>query len=505
MKSDESIILEAVGITKSFPGVKALDDINFDLRKGEIHALVGENGAGKSTFINILGGIEVPDSGDVIIEKKSVKFKSSLDAHTEGIAVVCQELSLVQNLNIAENIFANRQPVRQTGLIKWNQLYRDTKDLLALFGEDDLDPKTLLKHLPMAKQQMVEILKAMSFDPRIIILDEPTSSLTNNEVEKLFANLEKLKCRGISILYISHNMGEVFRISDRITVFRDGKYITTKRTNDTTEKEIVTLMVGRELVNIYGERRPDELIGEEYFKITDFTRGTKFRNINFGVNKGEIVGLFGLIGAGRTELALAIFGSEPPDSGSITLSGRELKVNSESASIKNGIAYMTEDRKNYGLILDSDVKSNLVMPSLKNFVSRFLDFLDEKKILRYANNAKEQFNIVTPSVFKKLRNLSGGNQQKVLLAIWCGIKPELLIVDEPTRGVDVGAKSEIYGILRKIAADNGIGILLISSDLPEVLGLSDRILVMKDGDLVGEFSRDEATEEKIILYATGVA
>lgn len=499
----EKLVLEARGITKTFPGVKALDAVEFTLVEGEVHALVGENGAGKSTLMHILGGIYQPDSGEIKINGQPVKFHSPHDANLKGISVVFQELSLVPNLSIAENIFANRQPVTAGNFVKWDQLYADTKKLLELFGEEHLDPKTPVKNLSVATQQVVEILKAMSYQSRIIILDEPTSSLTKFETEKLFYNIKQLKKKGISFIYISHHLNEIFEIADKVTVFRDGKYIATDKVSSLTEDKIVSLMVGRELLNMYGHRGDNEVPGEVFFKVENITRKGAFKDISFELRKGEILGFAGLVGAGRTEVGRAIFGAEPIDSGKIYLNGKQIDHRSPMDAIQNKIGYLTEDRKQQGLFLDKDIRSNCIAPSLTDFTGRFLDFLDEGKITGFAEECKSIFRIVTPNVFRKVRNLSGGNQQKVLLSMWMGIKPDLLIVDEPTRGVDVGAKSEIYTLLRQLAA-SGVGIIVISSDLPEVLGISDRILVMREGVLVGEMPREKATEENVIACATGV-
>lgn len=499
----ENLVLEAKGITKTFPGVKALDNVNFSLREGEVHALVGENGAGKSTLMHILGGIHQPDSGEIRMSGAPVKFHSPHDANMKGISVVFQELSIVPNLSIAENVFANRQPVKAVGMIDRERLYENTKNLLKVFGEEQLDPRTLVRDLSVAAQQVVEILKAMSYNSKIIILDEPTSSLTKIETEKLFENIKKLKKQGISFIYISHHLNEIFEIADRVTVFRDGKYIVTDGIENMTEDKIVSYMVGRELVNMYGCRPETQAVGEEFLKVENIARKGAFQNISFKLRKGEILGFAGLVGAGRSEVARAIFGAEPADSGKVALNGKVLNIKTPSDAIRNKIGYLTEDRKQQGLVLDMDIRSNCIAPSLSNFKGKFLDFINEKAVTAFAEECKTMFRIVTPSIFRKVRNLSGGNQQKVLLSMWMGIKPDLLIVDEPTRGVDVGARSEIYHLLRNLAA-SGVGIIVISSDLPEVLGISDRILVMREGRLVGEFSREEASEENIIACATGV-
>lgn len=492
-------VLKAKGITKTFPGVKALDKVDFELYEGEVHALVGENGAGKSTLMYILGGVLQPDSGDIYLEDKKVEFENAHIAAMHGISVVYQEFSLVPKLSVAENIFVNRQPISNLNMIKWDELYIKTANMLKLF-DVNIDPRTMVKDLSIANQQVVEILKAMSYDPKVLVLDEPTSCLTEVETRNLFKNIQKLKQSGISIIYISHHLQEIFQIADQVTILRDGKYIATKKVTEVDENDLVSLMVGRQLNDVYGSRQKN--IGNPYFKVEHLSRKGIFEDISFEVQKGEILGVAGLIGAGRSEVARAIFGVEPPDQGCIFLEGNKIQVNNPKRAIKHGIAYLTEDRKNQGLYLNMAYRENLVAPQLDNFC-KTLGFLDEKKINNFAEDYKKRFRIATPDIKRQVRNLSGGNQQKVLLSMWVGISPKLLIVDEPTRGVDIGARSDIYQILRHLA-DQGIGIVMISSDLPEVLGLSDRILVMREGRIVSQLLADEATEEKIIAAATGV-
>ena len=497
---NDRIVLEVRDIVKTFPGVRALDGVQLELRAGEVHAVVGENGAGKSTLMHVLGGIHKPDSGRIIIDGKSVQFDSAYDAAQHGISVVFQELSLSPNLSVAENIFANRQPARAFGMIDYDKLYADTREILKFF-ELDMDPRTLVKNLPVAQQQVVEILKAMSTRPKVLILDEPTSSLTSVEVEHLFKNIRRLKEEGISFIYISHHLKEIFEIADRVTVLRDGCYVGTRDVSDVTEEQLVQMMVGRELVDMYGRRDYD--IGDVYFSVKGAGRGKDFADVSFSLRRGEILGLAGLVGSGRTELGRAIFGAEPLEQGEIILEGKNLSIASPKDAIEAGIGYLTEDRKAQGLFLDMAIRENCIAPHLADFANQ-LRMMDENAITDFAHKCRRNFNIVTPSIKQQVRNLSGGNQQKVLLSMWMGIKPEVLIVDEPTRGVDVGAKSEIYRLLRQLAA-TGVGIIMISSDLPEVLGLSDRILVMREGRIAGEFSAEEATEEKVVACATGVA
>ncbi len=497
-----NITLEIEDITKNFPGVKALDKVKFSLKEGEIHALIGENGAGKSTLMHILAGIHQPDCGWIKLNKQKINLKNPYHAAKHGIGVVFQELSLVDKLTIAENIFVNRQPLSKYGLIEKKKLYDETNKLLKLFNLN-FSPSTKVKNLSTGDQQLIEILKALSQEPKVLILDEPTSSLSQDESKRLFELISELKYKGISIIYISHRMKEIFELCDRVTVLRDGMYIGTKEVLETTEDELVTMMVGRELKDVYGNQKSD--IGEEYFKVKDFTSQDKFEKVGFSLSRGEILGVFGLIGAGRTELAQGIFGLDPKVKGEVYLEDKILNISRPEHAIKNGISYLTEDRKKQGLFLDMSVRENLIPTDLKRFCCYGkLNFLKKNQIKKYAEKMVEKFGIVTPSINYKVGKLSGGNQQKVLLANWMGVKPKVLIVDEPTRGVDVGAKSDIYNHLRDLASED-VGIIVMSSDLLEILGVCDRILVMREGSIVGELSAEEASEEKVMRYAAGVS
>ena len=496
------VILEAKGIVKTFPGVRALDGVNLQVKKGEVHALVGENGAGKSTLILTLAGIHTPDSGEILLEGERVTFDSPRDANQQGIGIVFQELSLVPNLSVAENIFAHRQPTTCCNWIDSKKLHDQTLVMLALFEITDIDPSTPVRELSLAKQQVVEILKAMSLNPKVLILDEPTSSLTEFEVKELFKNIDILKERGISCIYISHHLPEIFKIADTVTVLRDGQYICDAVVEDIDEDFLVSKMVGRTLGNIYGQRHDEQKIGDVLFEAEQISRADAFENVSFAVKRGEIVGFAGLVGAGRTEVGRAIFGAEPIESGVLYLDGAPLKIRHSSQAIEAGIGYMSEDRKSQGLFLRFNLQANFVANHLKDFSNRW-GFLHERKMEAYAAQSVEEFGVVTPGVSQKVDNLSGGNQQKVLLGAWFGIQPKFLIVDEPTKGVDVGAKSDIYDLLRTLA-NSGVGIMMISSDLNEVLGVSDRIIVMQNGTIAGELSSAEATEEHVIAIASGV-
>ncbi len=482
------------GLSKSFPGVRALDDVSLELRRSEVHALVGENGAGKSTLINLLGGILRPDAGEIHVDGRPVHLTRPREAADLGIAIVSQELSLAPHLSVAENVFCNRQPTAALGLIRRPQLAARTREALASF-QLALDPWTPVKKLSVAQGQVIELLKALTQSPRVLILDEPTASLGATETARLFEVIRAFQAAGGSVVYVSHRLAEVIQIADRVTVLRDGRHVATRLTAEVTEGELARLMVGRPLTNIFGRReRPEARLGPEVLRLEGDNR--------LSIRQGEILGLAGLVGAGRTELARAVFGAEPLRNGHLFLRGRPVRIRSPRDAIAHGIAYVTEDRKGQGLFLKMPLRDNCVSPRLATF-ARGVGLVREGAVSDFAQACRERFRIITPDVRQQVCNLSGGNQQKVLLAMWLGIEPALLIVDEPTRGVDIGDRSEIYQLLND-AAGRGIAILLISSDLPELLGLCDRIAVMRAGRLVGFFSRAEATEEKIVACASGL-
>ncbi|MGD9938311.1 MAG: sugar ABC transporter ATP-binding protein [Clostridia bacterium] len=499
---DSEYALEARDIVKVFPGVRALDGVGLRVRRGEVHALVGENGAGKSTLMLTLSGIYKPDEGQILLDGRSVVFDSPLDAAHKGIGIVFQELSLVPSLSIAENVFANRQPIGRMGFVNRTELRRKTSGLLALFELDCLDPDLLVRDLPIAQQQVVEILKAISHDPSVLIFDEPTSSLTEMEIRDLFRNIKILKNRGIACIYISHHLHEIFQIADTVTVLRDGRYVCDARVSEINEDFLVSRMVGRTIVDMYGKRREGSVIGKERVRVEGLCRTGAFADVSFTIKAGEIVAFAGLVGAGRTEVGRAIFGAEPPDRGSIFLDGLPVKPHSPREAIALGIGYLSEDRKSQGLYLDFSVRMNLAANRLGDFCAG-TPFIKDALTEDWARHAIDGYRIATPDSERPVKNLSGGNQQKVLAAEWIGIGPKLLIVDEPTRGVDVGAKSEIYTLLRNLAAE-GAALMLISSDLNEVLGLADRIVVMKGGGVAGILDRSEATEEGVVALAAGV-
>jgi ABC-type sugar transport system ATPase subunit len=495
------LILRAENISKSFPGVQAVDDVSFELERGEILAIVGENGAGKTTLMKILGGVEQANQGRIYLDGKQASFSSPIDAIEAGISMVFQELSLVASLTIGENIFANRQPVGRFDTIRWDELHARTRELLSRF-DLALDPTLQVKRLGMGQQQIVEILKAISTDPNVLILDEPTSSLTKAERSDLFENIRKLKEEGMTFIYITHKLDEVFELADRVMVMRDGKHVGTQQVSQVSEDHLVRMMVGRGIKDMYGSRGEDARSGELYFAVEGLTRKGAFHDISFELARGEILGFSGLVGAGRTELARAIFGLESKDAGKVYLDGKQVEIHHPSDAIEHGIAYLTEDRAGQGLFLDMTIRDNLIAPKLEAFVNAF-GLLNHVEIARAAQDLVDRFDIITPSITQKVLNLSGGNQQKCMIAMWMGIQPEVVMVDEPTRGVDVGARSDIYHKLRQYARA-GTGVIMISSDLQELLGMCDRILVMHEGVITGEVLRENFSEELIISYAAGI-
>lgn len=494
------ILLEAVHLSKRFPGVQAVDEVSFRLQPGEILALVGENGAGKTTLMHCLGGVQKPESGRIELEGREVEFYSSYDALQLGISMVFQELSLVESLTVAENIFANRQPVGGLDLIRWQELRRRTRRLLDRF-DLRLDPLEPVKRLSMSQKQVIEVLKAISTSPKVLILDEPTSALTESETSELFENIRKLQQDGMSFIYITHKLQEVFALADRVMVMRDGKLVATKPVEHVTEQALVAMMVGREIDDMYGEKRAfdQERVA---LKVEGLTREGDFRDISFDLRHGEILGFAGLIGAGRTAMARAIFGVEPKDSGTLWLDGHPVEIDHPQEAIQKGIAYLTEDRKAQGLFLDMAIRDNLIAPALRKYATQ-LDILNRSRIRQSAWDGMKAYGIVAPTISQKVVSLSGGNQQKCMIAMWMGTQPKIVIFDEPTRGVDVGARSEIYHKLREFARA-GTGVIIISSDLTELIGMCDRIAVMHRGALLGEVQRSEFSEELIMEFAAGI-
>ncbi len=489
-------VLQANNIVKEFPGVRALKGVDLSINEGEIHALCGENGAGKSTLMHILAGALKQDQGDIYLNGAKINISNQKQANEMGISIVYQERSLVYGLNVAENIYAGRQPIGRLSFIKWKKLYDDADELLLKLGLQ-IDSKKMIDQFSPAMQQMIEIAKALSVNPKVLILDEPTATITEKEVGALFSLLRKLKEQGMAIIYISHRLAEIFQIADKVTVFKDGSHIATEEVHNIDNDWIVNKMVGRELLFDRIERK----LPEEYVLECKGMNSSKFKDINFKVKKGEIISFAGLAGAGRTEVMRALFGADPITSGEIWIEGNKVKIKNVKDAINNGIGYLPEDRKEHGLFLEMAIHANIASASLKK-LSVGMN-LDHKAINRISEDYKQKLNIVTPSIQQKVVNLSGGNQQKVVLAKWLAVNPKILIVDEPTRGVDVGAKAEIYQILRDLTAA-GTSIIVVSSDLPEVLAISDRIYIMHNGQIIGELSGDKATEQSIMKYASGI-
>ncbi|TAE25822.1 MAG: sugar ABC transporter ATP-binding protein [Cytophagales bacterium] len=486
-------MLELHNISKLFPGVTALDGVSLTVQSGEIHALCGENGAGKSTLLNLLTGNLQPSSGQLRINGGAVVIDGPAHAAKLGISIVYQHLSVVDNLTVAENIFVNRQPRNRFGLIQYRTLYADTQALLNRLNLTDIRPESRVADLSPGQKQMVEIAKALSQNPDMLLLDEPTASLTDRETNTLFTLLRQLRQQGKAIVYISHRLTEIFALADRVSVLKDGQYQGTFPTNELTTDGLIRLMVGRDLL---ANTTESAATGEVLLSVSGLSGG-RFRDVSFTLHRGEILGLAGLIGAGRTEIAQAIFGMDAHKKGEISLRGAIVNIQHPADAVKLGIGYLPEERKTLGLFADQSVAGNIV--AVKPPASGA--WYAGRRVLALAETYRQQLRIRTPSVQTRVDSLSGGNQQKVMLARWLLTDPDVLMVDEPTHGIDVGAKAEIYELLRQLAGQ-GKAILLISSELPELLNLADRILVVRDGQLSGELSRAEATEESIMNLAT---
>jgi ribose transport system ATP-binding protein len=492
----DSPVLEMRHIRKTFPGVVALDDVDFDLRRGEVHILLGENGAGKSTLMKILSGAYQKSAGQIVFDGHEVEIKNPKHAQTLGISTIYQEFNLIPHLSAGENIFLGREP-RRFGMIDQRAIFQEASRALNGLGLT-LDPHKLIKELKVAEQQMIEVAKALSLDARILIMDEPTAALTEHEIKELFATIRSLRDKGVSIVYISHRMEELFEIGDRVTVLRDGRTVGTYDVRDMSKSELIRLMVNRELTELFPKERAE--LGPEVLRVEGLNTQGGLKDINFSLRKGEVLGIAGLLGAGRTELARAIFGLDRIASGTISINGSAHRIGSPRVAINSGIGFLTEDRKSQGLVLPLSVKENLCLASVDKF-SRWglMNAQDEQQA---ADRYVKDLRIKTPSLDQKVVYLSGGNQQKVVLSKWLCCKSEVFIFDEPTRGVDVGAKAEIYQLMNKLTA-SGVAIIMISSEMLEVLGMSDRILVMRGGRITGEFSADEATQERVLQCALG--
>lgn len=486
-------------ISKSFSENQVLTEVDFEVRKGEIHALMGENGAGKSTLVKVLTGIHHRDSGIIKIKGKEVEFSNPKQAEEEGIVVIHQELNIIPYLTVAQNIYLGKEiTYGKTGILNTDKMNKLAAKTLKQLGVTDIKPQDIAGELSVGKQQMVEIARALSTNAEVIIMDEPTSALTDREIEKLFNVIHSLKEQGVAFVYISHRMEEIFQICDRISILRDGNYIGTKYIADTSFEEVVKMMVGREL----GERYPvkNNKIGEVIFQVENLTINGLFERVNFEVREGEILGVSGLMGAGRTEVMEAIFGYRKKDSGTVKLNGKPLKTNHPINLIKEKIGFITEDRKGKGLVLDSSIRENIALTNFE-IISKF-GVIERSEERNLVEKLIRKLRVKASSIEQKAKTLSGGNQQKVVIAKWLGINPKVLILDEPTRGVDIGAKKEIYSIINQLAK-NGVAIIMISSELPELLGVSDRIMVMHEGKVKAFFDKHEATQEKIMMAATG--
>nr|WP_122013618.1 sugar ABC transporter ATP-binding protein [Maliibacterium massiliense] len=496
---NDQLILEMAHIHKSFPGVKALDDVMLRVKKGSVHVIVGENGAGKSTLMKILSGLYAPDSGTIRLDGREVTIKNPMHARDLGISIIHQELNIIPYATVAQSIFLGREPYKKLKcLVDYKRMSEDARALLAQQQLEDINQDTLMKDLTVSKCQVIEITKAIAFDAKVIIMDEPTSAITEKEVEQLFAHIRALKARGVAIIYISHKLEEIAQIADEISVLRDGKYIGTYPAESVSNDELISLMVGRDISNRY----PKEPVawGDVVLEVKHLCSARAFEDISFSVRRGEILGVSGLMGAGRTEVMRAIFGLDAFDSGEIFIEDKRVVMKNPHVALEHGLAMVTEDRRRYGVTTIHSIRENIALPNLDMFKSG--PFMNGKKERRAVREYFDKLSIKAPSMETRSGQLSGGNQQKVVLAKWLLRRPKILIMDEPTRGIDVGAKYDIYHIINDLVKQ-GIAIIFISSELPELLGMSDNILVMHEGRMTGYVSREEATSEKLMMYATG--
>ena len=489
-------LLSAEGIRKEFPGVVALDDVEFKLKRGTVHALMGENGAGKSTLMKILAGIYTPDKGEIRLKGVDIRLKSPLDALENGIAMIHQELNLMPFMTVAENIWIRREPKNRFGFVDHGEMNRITARLFDRL-KIKIDPEIEVRHLSVASRQMVEIAKAVSYESDVLIMDEPTSALTEREVAHLFEIIRVLREQGIGIVYITHKMNELFEIADEFSVFRDGKFIGTHASNDVTRDDIIRMMVGREITQMFPKEEVP--IGDVVLSVKNLALDGVFRDVSFDVRAGEILGIAGLVGSGRSNVAETLFGVTPASSGTISIDGKTLSINSPNTAIRHRMAFLTEDRKDTGCLLILDILENMQIAVLQD---RFVKggFVTEKQITAACEEMSRKLRVKTPNLQERIENLSGGNQQKVLIGRWLLTNPRILILDEPTRGIDVGAKAEIHRLVTELAR-NGVAVIMISSEMPEVLGMSDRIMVMHEGRVTGFLDRAEATQIKVMELA----
>jgi ribose transport system ATP-binding protein len=493
----QEYIFEVRHLSKYYAGVKALDDVSLGFRRGEVHALAGENGAGKSTLIKAITGAIEPTAGEIVVEGESFSKLNPIEAIGKGIAAIYQEFTLVPHLTVAENIYFGKETARN-GFVNRKAMNEQVNKLLDEMGID-LNPASFVCDLGVAYQQIVEILKAVASNSKILIMDEPTAPLTSKETEMLFRIIEKLRERETTIIFITHRMEEMFKICDRVSVMRDGKYIVTKDIKDITMKELVSYMVGRELGEDYPPRQTP--IGDVVMEVQDMTNH-KVHHVSFKLGKGEILGFGGLVGAGRTEVMQAVFGADPVECGKVILNGKHLKITDPGSALEQGIGLIPEDRKNQGVLLGLTVKENVTFSSLRQAMVG--PFVDDRKDAKIADEYIKKLRIKTPSVHQLVKNLSGGNQQKVVLAKMLATRCDVIIFDEPTRGIDVGAKQEIYHLMRHLVEVEGKSVIMVSSEMPELIGMSDRILVMRHGEIVGEIERKEFSQELIFQYASGL-
>ena len=488
-------VFQVQHISKSFGGVRALQDVHFAVFPGEVHALLGENGAGKSTLIKIITGVHQPDTGEMLLNGQPVHFATTRDAQAQGVAAIYQEPSLFPDLDIAENIFVGRQPMRRSG-VDWKRMYADARSLLERLGLQ-LDPRTKARELSVAQQQLIEIARALSINATLLIMDEPTSSLTQGEVEDLFVIVRQLRASGTAVVFISHRLEELFALADRVTTLRDGKDVGTRPMAEVTTDELIRMMVGRSLSELFPKQAVEP--GEVILEVEHLGVAGAFSDVSFSLRRGEILGMSGLIGAGRTNVAQALFGVEPATEGTIKLDGKTVRIVNPDMAMALGIGYVPEDRKEHGLVLNMSIADNITLPVLQE--SATMGWLNPQREQQAAQAGSRQLEVKMSSVAQTVGQLSGGNQQKVVLAKWLGTRPRILILDEPTRGIDVGTKAAVHRLMSSLAAQ-GMAILMISSELPEVLGMSDRVLVMREGRLTGHFSRAEATQETLMAAAT---
>lgn len=488
--------LEMKGISKSFPGVKALENVSFTVKKGTVHVLCGENGAGKSTLMKIINGIHQPDTGEIILDGQTVKISNAIEARKHKISMIFQELNFIPELTVEQALFLGREPINKLGKIDWKKIRRETLELLEREGLS-YHPETQMKNLTVSDVQMLEIVKAVSYDSELIIMDEPTSAITNREVAKLFDKIFALRARGVSIIYISHKLDEIFQIADEITVLRDGTVVGTRDKSETNIDQVIAMMVGREIKDSYP--KTETVLGDKVLEVRDLNSPGVFKDVSFHVRSGEIIGFAGLMGAGRTEVMRVIFGLDPHHGGEIKIKGEPVKIKNVRQSIEKGVVMLSEDRRRYGFISVRSIRENTTLSSLSKFM--YGGRLHAKKEQSTVDDICKKMRVKAPTWETTVEALSGGNQQKVVLAKWMVRDPAVLIMDEPTRGIDVGAKTEIYKLMSSLAED-GKGLVMVSSELPELIGMCDRIYIMSRGRITGELDRADFSQEKIMAFAT---